>query len=479
MPALPHLLAFLAAAPPDLVSRAEVHAALRSGLPFFAIACVVFVAGLGSLLLSRLRSRDPLLFWLGVFSLLYATRLLLINELVLAALGLSYREIAPCSRCITYVISIPYALFARELFGASRWSIAFAIWYWVEIAFAAIAVPFALAHGPRSPIDFSELDLLNNVLVISGTLLLLFYLWKRSDTTPFAKSITWPLAFCGLLVLLENRGIRPYGFSMEPIGFLVLLAGLGWTAVRRSLATSRRLTEVEQELATARRIQNSIIPRASPQLLSLSIASRYQPMTSVAGDFFDFLKTGDSALTILIADVSGHGVPAALVACMLKICFAAQRPQAHDPAQVLAGLNVMLRDSLGGQYVTAACAAIDLSGQVITYSGAGHPPTLLLRRQGGNVVRLAENGLFIGPFPQATYSNISVPFQSGDKLLLYTDGIVEATGPDGLEFGQDMLERFLKNAAHLPPTDFIDQLFRRIATPAQQDDWTAVLAQFD
>jgi len=80
-------------------------------------------------------------------------------------------------------------------------------------------------------------------------------------------------------------------------------------------------------------------------------------MTSVAGDFYDFLATADHLLTILVADVSGHGVPAALVASMLKVCFAAQKDQAHDPAGILAGLNVMLRDSLGGQYVTAACAA--------------------------------------------------------------------------------------------------------------------------
>ncbi|MBV9761562.1 MAG: PP2C family protein-serine/threonine phosphatase [Acidobacteriaceae bacterium] len=467
-------LLFYAAAPTDTVSRPAVHAALRANLPFFAIACVVLIAGAASLLLSRLRSRDRLLFWLGIFSLLYGLRLLLLNELVRASLGLSFNDVAPWVFGITYVISLPYALFARELFGRA-WRRAFEVWYWAALAFAVFAVPFAFSGRPLNALNF-----LNSALVTSGTLLLLIHLlWRRSDPSAFARSLTWPLVICGLLILLQNRGIQPWGFNTEPVGFLILLAGLGWVAVRRSLAISRRLSEVEQELATARRIQDSIIPRSSPQLLSLSVASRYQPMTSVAGDFFDFLKTGDTRLTILVADVSGHGVPAALVASMLKVCFAAQRPWAHDPAQVLAGLNSMLRDSLGGQYVTAACAAIDLSARVITYSGAGHPPTLLMRRQAGEVIRLAENGLFIGPFPQATYSNVSVSFESGDKLLLYTDGIVEATGPDGVEFGQDTLERFLQSAAHLAPGDFIEQLFRRISTPAQQDDWTAVVAQFD
>jgi sigma-B regulation protein RsbU (phosphoserine phosphatase) len=164
---------------------------------------------------------------------------------------------------------------------------------------------------------------------------------------------------------------------------------------------------------------------------------------------------------------------------MLKICFAAQREQADNPAAILAGLNTMLRGSLGGQYVTAACAAIDVAAQVITYSGAGHPPSLLLRRNAGSVIQLAENGLFIGPFPNTTYSNMAVPFQRGDKLLLYTDGILEATGPDGQEFGQERLEQFLRDAGDVEPAEFVEQLFRTISTPVQQDDLTAVLAQFD
>jgi sigma-B regulation protein RsbU (phosphoserine phosphatase) len=97
-----------------------------------------------------------------------------------------------------------------------------------------------------------------------------------------------------------------------------LLAGLGFTASSLTIARERKLVEVEQELATARRIQSSIIPDVAPEIPGLCIATRYRPMTSVAGDFFDFLKTSETSLSILVADVSGHGVPAALVASMLK-----------------------------------------------------------------------------------------------------------------------------------------------------------------
>jgi sigma-B regulation protein RsbU (phosphoserine phosphatase) len=338
------------------------------------------------------------------------------------------------------------------------------IWLWLEVAFAIVAIPVALlAHQVRWT------DSVNSFLVTGGTLLVLLHVLLRPEgSDSFGKSLTYPLLVAGVLVLLENRGVKLAGVSMEPFGFLILLGGLGMAAARRTLERERKLVEVEQELVTARRIQNSIIPHASPDVRYLRIATRYQPMTSVAGDFYDFLKTGEHCLTILVADVSGHGVPAALVSSMLKVCFAAQREQAHNPAGILAGLNVMLRDCLGGQFVTAACAAIDVAEQAITYSGAGHPPSLLLRKSTGSVMQLAENGLFIGPFPHAAYSNIVVPFESGDKLLLYTDGILEATTPDGQEFGQERLEQLLGNAEDREPAEFIERLFGKISTPVQR-----------
>jgi sigma-B regulation protein RsbU (phosphoserine phosphatase) len=138
----------------------------------------------------------------------------------------------------------------------------------------------------------------------------------------------------------------------------------------------------------------------------------------------------------------------------------------------------MLRGSLGGQYITAACAAVDTEAGTVIYAGAGHPPSLLLRGGSGEIVQLAENGLFIGPFPNAAYSNISVPFRRGDTLLLYTDGITEAVGSDGQEFGRERLEHFLRTTQNASPSAVVKQLFQQISTPTQQDDLTVVLAQF-
>jgi sigma-B regulation protein RsbU (phosphoserine phosphatase) len=457
----------------DSIPRQVVYAALRTELPFFAIACIALVGGIAGLLLWRLRSRDRLLLWVGLFSVLYAVRLLVENELVRDVFDATGRGYLRWEFAITYAINIPYVTFARELLGQG-WKKIIEIWLWLYVAFAAVAMPVALWLGYPP----HWMDQLNSLLVVSGTLLLLAQILLSRSSNPMARSLLWPVLAFGGFVLLENQGFRPGGLSIEPLGFLVLLAGLAWIAVRRALATERKLIDVEQELAMARRIQNAILPHAAPELPKLRITTRYQPMTSVAGDFYDFLTAKDNLVTILVADVSGHGVPAALVASMLKVCFAAQAERATDPAAILADLNRMLRGSLGGQYVTAACAAVDTDAGLVRYAGAGHPPALLLQKQSGSVIELAENGLFLGPFPQASYTNLTVPVQSGDALVLYTDGIIEARLPNGEEFGGERLRQLLLSTSGQSSKDFSEMLFGEIASPEQQDDLTLVLVRF-
>lgn len=458
---------------PDLISRQVVNSALRSNLPFFAIACIILLGGACSLALARLKYRERLLLWVGLFSTLYGARLLIQNELVRAAFNTPGSEYLPWVLCMTYAINIPFALFARELLGRG-WKGSIDVWLRLSVAFSIVAIPMAFFAAASYWADTA-----NSLLVVGGTVLMLMHvLVERRTGNPLVASLLWPLLVFGVFVLLQNEGVRVAGRSVEPIGFVVLLGALASIAVRRALARERKLVDVERELSTARRIQSSIIPQSPPSLPGIQVATRYQPMTSVAGDFYDFMISSDGVLTVLVADVSGHGVPAALVACMLKVCFAAQVNNAADPAAILSGLSLMLRGSLGGQYVTAACAAIDRNAHTVTYSGAGHPPTLLARGDTGELVLLAENGLFIGPFPKATYANISVPLHSGDRLLLYTDGITDS-GPDGEEFGSERLGHFLLSSTESDPAAILDRLFKQIATDSQQDDLTAVLIRIE
>ena len=359
----------------------QLRSALAYWLPYLVAASISLAAGIAALGLTFIRSRDRLLLWIGVVASLYGLRLFWVNNLVRIALGV--RDILAPIEVITYLIAIPYGLFFRELLGREPqwrgWRMAIDAWVWTQLVFA----PLAILAGPV--LGHSKgAGIANNVLIVAGTAIALRALVAARAAAPGVLRLAL-LAFL-VLALANNLGFRAWGRDLEPLGFLVLIGGLAHTAARRAISQEQQLAAVESELATARRIQSSILPHALPELPGLRVAAMYRPMTAVAGDFYDFLILDERRLTILVADVSGHGVPAALIASMLKVAFGLQRSHATDPSAVLTGLNGILHGVLDGQFVTAACAHIDVEGRAIVYAGAGHPPSLLIRRSGGEVL---------------------------------------------------------------------------------------------
>jgi phosphoserine phosphatase RsbU/P len=226
---------------------------------------------------------------------------------------------------------------------------------------------------------------------------------------------------------------------------------------------SRQLMAIREELETARQIQLSILPREIPRLAGLDIAARYIPMTSVAGDFYDFIVVDEKRIGILVADVSGHGMPAALVASMLKMAFAAQSAHACDPARMMSELNQTLCGKFQGHYVTAAYALIDTDKRTLRYAGAGHPPLLLRERSTGNVRSVLENGLFLGYFPSAEYSAVETPFMEDDWIVLYTDGITETMDDSQEQFGEAGLKTFMEEHPYGTAAQFADGLLNRLS----------------
>jgi sigma-B regulation protein RsbU (phosphoserine phosphatase) len=154
------------------------------------------------------------------------------------------------------------------------------------------------------------------------------------------------------------------------------------------------------------------------------MAARYLAMTAVAGDFYDFLLPGENRIGILIADVSGHGVPAALIASMVKVAISAQLHCADDPAQVLSGMNRVLCGKMQGQFVSAAYLYLDTENWRLRYAAAGHPP--LLRCEGDAIESITENGMPLGLFAHAPYAATERKLTPGSRFLLYTDGLMEA-----------------------------------------------------
>jgi sigma-B regulation protein RsbU (phosphoserine phosphatase) len=237
--------------------------------------------------------------------------------------------------------------------------------------------------------------------------------------------------------------------------------------IREQLAS--QLLIIRREMETARQIQLSILPREIPSVAGLDIAARYIPMTSVAGDFYDFIPIDENRIGILVADVSGHGMPAALISSMLKIALDAQTSCAADPARVLAGLNQSLCGKFQGHFVTAAYLLVDTEKQSLSYAGAGHPPLILRDQSAGNTQSIEENGLFLGFFPEATYTAVEVPFKDGDWAVLYTDGIIETTNLSEEQFGEDRLKRFLQSNHHLSAGEFVDSLLDELSRWSDRD----------
>jgi phosphoserine phosphatase RsbU/P len=231
---------------------------------------------------------------------------------------------------------------------------------------------------------------------------------------------------------------------------------------------ARQLVEINTELEMARQIQLSILPSSTPKISGLDIVARYIPMTSVAGDFYDFIVVDEKHVGILIADVSGHGLPAALIASMLQVALTAQVRHASEPGKVLAGLNQALCGKFQHNFVTAAYVYVDLEENIVNYGGAGHPPLLLWRKSTARSSQLLENGLVMGQFEEATYDSLQVPIEPGDRFFLYTDGILESANPAQEEFGTERFMKFMESNNKLPAGPFADALLLELARWLEQ-----------
>ena len=225
-------------------------------------------------------------------------------------------------------------------------------------------------------------------------------------------------------------------------------------------------------------MQFSILPTTIPEVENVRIAVAYQPMTAVAGDFYELIPVDRNQVGFLVADVTGHGVPAALIASMIKVAMQSVAPCAYDPREVLGGLNRILFNQLHEQFVSAAYLWLDTGNRKASYSAAGHPPLLLWRE--GKLERIESNGLLFGIVPDPNYPVCELRIFSGDRFLLYTDGVIEPENARGDSFGDRKLEEVVRNNQSRPPSELLEQLISEVriwqpAGLAQQDDITLIV----
>jgi len=460
------------------ITIADVRDMLRADALELALGAALTAAGLVTLGVSAFaRRRMAAPAWLGAFALLYGLRLLLRTDTFRTATGAPPAVWQYAEAVITYVVPIPLLLlFARLI--APEWRrlttrVALGVGLFAMVAIASDA----WLHRPNSA------RLPNNLIAVSLVGVLMAWAFRRGQpATRELVAVRIGVASFALTAFADNlrgAGLVSYpGPDLEPIGVSVTVACLATLAAWRALGDARRLVAIERELSIAREIQASILPQSMPRAKGVTVAARYRPMTAVAGDFYDFLDLGDDRIGVLVADVTGHGVPAALIASMVKVALSSQQDRADRPAEVLAGINRALSGRLGGRYVTAAYLFIDARSGTMRYAAAGHPPMLHVTRHG--IRRLEQNGILLGFLPDAVYPEAEVRLNDGedDRFLLYTDGLIEAgNGSDDL-FEIEGVERALTAASALPPAAAADAVLSAMdawSGLAPTDDLTIVL----
>lgn len=461
------------------VDLADLRTMMRQDIVGLVLGGLTLVTGLLTLaLVAVLRRRGRLLLWVGVFALLYGSRLLIRTGTVRLMFDIPASAWDHLAAAITYSVPIPMVVFTRALMPAWRR-------FWTAgviglTSFAACAIASdALLDRPYSAITA------NNVIAIAFFAGLLGWVFRPGvKPSREVRTVRVGALSVSLAAVADNlRGIGALKFSgpdLEPFGFTVFIACLAVVAIRRVLGDAQRLVAIDRELNIARQIQSSILPQAMPLLAGLTIAARYRPMTAVAGDFYDFLEVDAHRLGILVADVSGHGVPAALIASMIKVALAAQRDHADSPSAVLRGMNQTLCGQLAGQYVTAAYLFLDLRARTMRYAAAGHPPMLRSSRGPGRVDEVLHNGLLLGFIEDAPYEEAEYPLRGDDRFLLYTDGLIEGQNAADDFYGLERLKASLAQSADLQPHAVTDRLLSTLDTWSGQppgDDLTLVLVE--
>lgn len=453
------------------ISAAQVLSAFLRDAPYLFLGSAFVALGIISAAFSGLRrKRDPLLLYLAVYAILYGLRMWIRSDMLAMSIHRSWFYVR-LRFATNYIVPIPAILFFNAAGFFSRvGKIAGNILILLSCLFSVVSVIW----GPSD-----MMDRVNSIVVIVAIIALMLQTKPSTASEDFA-TVRGGLMVLAAFVIWDNlRGVFQYSFpDLEPFGFAVFLGSMGYVAARRSLQREQDLSKIHEELDVARRIQTSILPAEFPASPHFRVCARYLPMTSVAGDFYDYVLAGPEQAGLLIADVSGHGVPAALIASMVKLAAASQRTHVSDPAAFLSQMNSTLFGNTQNQFVTAAYVHLDSEAKEFRYSAAGHPPMLLLRK--GEITQVEENGLILAAFDFAQYSTAISRLETGDRLLLYTDGLIESANAAGDAFGIEGLSEVFKTTARNSASEAADHIVAKVQSwsKTQEDDLTVLVCDY-
>ena len=383
-----------------VVSEEQSSSNLRGDLLLVILGSIIASIGVAAVVvqLSRWRSAERVLLWFGLFAGPYGLRLLMDTTQFQMAFGQPQRFWPFVNRFVELATIVPALLLFEDFYGKGwRSSLRWAMWGYVVFATIAFSDIVIQRRPDLIPAAGIGIVFLLPIILLLGRL--------KGYVPPYVQEQR--VLSLGLAVLfltfahdrIASTGLFAWRADIEPYGLFVLICSLGYATTRRLLADQRLLILMDEEMRAATRIQNSILPPVNPEIPSFQVAARYAPMTAVAGDFYDFQLIRPGCLGVVVADVAGHGVPAALVASMVKVAVSAQMGIATKPGEVIAVLNSTLCRQAHGQYATAVYVVLDQTRQMGCYSAAGHPPMLLWRRADRTLFKLNKGGCCLAYAP--------------------------------------------------------------------------------
>ncbi len=265
---------------------------------------------------------------------------------------------------------------------------------------------------------------------------------------------------------LESDQLNAY--SDDDLQVLMLLASQVAIIIEKVMLHEQLIEKkrLEGQLEVARQVQLELLPARDPELAGYDISAYNYPTEEVSGDYYDWVKIFDDQIGLVIADVSGKGVPAALLMAFLRASLRAATHIGYSPHVSMAKVNYLLWESIErNQFVTAFYGILDATNRTLSYTNAGHNPPLLLDKD-GNASFIDKGSLPLGMFRDTRYHEYYLTTEPGDVLLLYTDGVTEAQNSQGEEFGRARLADAARLYQHLSAGELITAVKNEVM------DWT-------